>query len=166
MLELLLKPVFVFNGLAEKLKVKMVGSKILPLKLALLLSLFFVQIFQAVFCLPAYIFIDSEVFEKSGKNQHLTQNDYGFRRFFILTIFMMIVLAFAATYISASFFTKAPEANQIVLNYCTNSLGGWDMFFAYYSYLSLIIFAIGASFFVFLMVKLGILSGKKSSHEA
>ena len=161
---ILLKPVFAFHELTEKLKLKIVNHSSLPMKLISTLVLFFVQILQAVFCLPAYVFVDGDEFSKSGKNHGLSQVDYSFRRFFILTIFFLVVLYFAAIFVSRSFFIIAPAVN-VVTNYCLNTVKGLDLFLLYYPISNLIIFVIGASFFVFLMVKFGIFSSKKIPHE-
>lgn len=162
---ILLKPVFIFHELTEKLKLKIVNHSSWLMKLTSILVLFFVQILQAVFCLPAYIFVDAEAFSKSGKNHGLSQADYGFRRFFILTIFFIIVFYFAAIFVSRSFFVIPPAVNEVT-NYCLSALKGMDLFLLYYPISSLIIFVVGVSFFVFLMVKFGVFSSKNLSHEA
>jgi hypothetical protein len=163
--ELLLKPVLIFQKLVEMLRLKIVQTNFLLVKLAILFALFFVQVLQAICCLPAYIFIDREVFDRIGKHQFVSQNAYGFRRFFVLSGLFFVIFIFLATFVFRSFFGEASSAN-LVSNYCYENMKGVDLFFSYYPPSNLAIFVVGISFFVFLMVRLGIFSSKKLPHEA
>ncbi|MCC7197624.1 hypothetical protein IT413_05540 [Candidatus Peregrinibacteria bacterium] len=164
MSELLLKPVFWFHKITERLKLRVVQSRFFPIKLIFLVGLFFVQVFQAVFCLPAYIFCENEIFYDLAKKQRLIDGDFAFRRSFVLTIYLLVALYFGAVFVSQNFFQVTAPAAEVV-NYCIKNLRGWDLFFSYYSFLSLAIFVVGITFFVFLMIKLGVFSVKKLPHE-
>lgn len=161
---LLLKPVFIFQKLADMLRLKIVQTGFLPIKLVVLLVLFFVQLLQAIFCLPAYIFIDREVFGRIEKNQTVSQNDYGFRRFFVLSVLFLVIFIFVAEFVFRSFFGEASSSN-FAPNYCYENMTGADVFFSYYPLSNLAIFVVGITFFGFLMVQLGIFSSKKLPHE-
>lgn len=165
MIELLLKPVFIFQKPIETLRLKIVQTSFLPMKLVVLLALFFVQLLQAIFCLPAYIFIDREVFVKIQKNQKVSQNDYCFRRFFVLSVLFLVIFIFVTGFVFRSFFGEAPSPN-LVPNYCFVNMKGADLFFSFYPLFNLAIFVVGTSFFGYLMVRLGIFSSKKLPHEA
>ena len=163
--ELLLKPVLIFQRLTERLRLKIVQTNLLLIKLVVLFALFFVQLLQAICCLPAYIFIDRESFDKIENHQGLSQSDYGFRRFFVLSGVFLGIFLFAAGFVFHSFFGAASLEN-FVSNYCYENMKGIDLFFSYYPLFNLVIFAVGISFFGFLMVRLGIFSSKKLPHEA
>jgi len=139
----------------------MVKSGLL-MKIFFLLVLGFVQIFHVIACLPAYIFVGKEDFAKSAKNKTLTDLEYGFRRFFILTLFSLPLLYVGVMFVVSNFFNLAPPAT-FVASTCRSDLGGWDLFFYYYSPATLAVFGIGAIFFIFLMFRLGVFAGKKQT---